>query len=134
MERLWDRNLGQQFLFWMCGRRWAISAGIWGTRQSENTNIAGPVALAQVNHFGSRSFNKLVGRCLHMYTILKRTHTVCTYNLQMLCLFTSVYTCIPGINRNELQLLGEAKTHLQEAVVNQIVVVSMTSSGQPKMG
>lgn len=59
LERLWDRNLGQQFLFWMCGRHWAISAGIWGTRQSENTNIAGPVALAQVNRFGSRSSNKL---------------------------------------------------------------------------
>lgn len=90
LERLWDRNLGQQFLFWMCGRHWAISAGIWGTRQSENTNIAGPVALAQVNHFGSRSFNKLVGRCLHMYMIFKRTiqyaHIICKC-----CVYLQVY-------------------------------------------
>ena len=47
LERLWDRNLGQQLVsFWVCGRHWPfLIAGIWGTRQYENTNIAGPVAL-----------------------------------------------------------------------------------------
>lgn len=33
LERLWDRNLGQQFLFWVCGRHWAISlCRDWGNK------------------------------------------------------------------------------------------------------
>ena len=97
------QEFGRAISFFGCvaGTGPFLFARIWGTRQYENTNIAGSVALAQVNHFGSRSSNKLcvilrfvsdrrkkhnaggwqkkrivVGRCLHMYMILKNPYSL----------------------------------------------------------
>ena len=53
---IWDSNF---FFGCVAGTGPFLFAGIGGTRQYENTNAAGPIALAQVNRFGSRSSNKL---------------------------------------------------------------------------